>query len=111
MVISDATGTVTGTVRSRAGAASTYEVILFPEGEKSRSATSRFVHRASPRADGTFLVTGLLPGRYIAAAVDYLDDGTWNDPEALKRLAAGGTPLTVAAGGAETLTLNLQVLR
>jgi hypothetical protein len=111
MVISDATGTVTGTVRSRAGAASAYEVILFPEAEKSRSATSRFVHRASPRADGTFIVTGLLPGRYIAAGVDYLDDGTWNDPEVLKRLAAGGTPLTVTAGGAETLTLNLQVLR
>jgi hypothetical protein len=111
MVISDATGTVTGTVRSRAGAASAYEVILFPEGEKSRSATSRFVHRASPRADGTFLVTGLLPGRYIAAAVDHLDDGTWNDPEVLKRIAAAGTPVTVIAGGAKPLTLNLQVLR
>jgi hypothetical protein len=111
MVISEATGSVSGSVRSRGGAAKAYEVLIFPQDEKARSATSRFVHRASPRADGTFLVTGLLPGRYIAAAVDYVDDETWNDPDVLRKLAASGSPVTVNAQGTETLTLDLQAMR
>lgn len=105
MTITDQTGSVTGSVRTRAGQARAYEVIAIPEDEKLVSATSRFIHRGAPRADGTFNLSGLLPGRYRIAAVDFLDEGSWKDPDVLRKLAAAGTAVAVGSSSGQPLTL------
>ena len=111
MTITDQTGSVTGNVRTRNGQARAYEVIAIPEDDKLVSATSRFIQRSAPRADGTFNMSGLLPGKYRVAAVDFLDEGSWKDPDVLRRLAAAGTAVTVASGSDQSLELELQVSR
>ena len=111
MLITDRTGTLTGSVRTQGGPARAFEVIVLPEDEKLRSATSRFIHRATPRADGTFEVRGLLPGRYRIAAVDFIDEGSVGDPELLRKLAADGTAVTIPSKDSQPLTLELQVAR
>ena len=111
LVVTNATGSLIGNVRAGSVATKAYQVIVFAAGEPRRGATSRFSHRGAPRADGTFMIRGLLPGQYIAVAVDHVDDGVWNDPDVLRKLAAGGSAFSIGQPGTHELTLELQVLR
>ena len=73
--------------------------------------TRRFVKVASPRADGTFSVDGVLPGKYLVAAVSVLDDGEWHDPDVLRRLKADATVVTAAPSATVKVNPKLQVAR
>jgi hypothetical protein len=50
----------------------------------------------------------LLPGRYLACALDYLDDGAWNDPDVLAALKTTATPVTVVEHGRATVSLKVR---
>ena len=109
IAVTDKTGTVTGTVFDGDAAARSYRVVVFPEDERQWSEHSRFVKAVLPRTDGTFSVGGLLPGKYFVVAASALDDGEWHDPDVLRRLQKGATVVTVSAGAATTV--KLQVIR
>jgi hypothetical protein len=47
------------------------------------------------------------PGTYLVAALDYLDEGEWQDPEFLERLRESASRATIREG--ETKTVNLQL--
>jgi hypothetical protein len=108
MMLTDRTAALAGSVTDGGRPLSTYQVVVFSEDERQWGESSRFVKVASPRADGTFNVVGLLPGKYLVAAVVVLDDGAWQDPEMLRRLRSGATAVTVAGEGTITMTLQVQ---
>jgi hypothetical protein len=56
-------------------------------------------------------VTGLLPGDYLAVAVEYLADGAALDPETLQKLRSLATPARITELGKQSLDLQLKVLR
>jgi hypothetical protein len=91
--------------------ATLYRLLVFPDDERQWAEHSRFVKVASPRADGTFTVAGLLPGKYFVAAVSVLDDGEWHDPDVLRRLKSGAATVTVSASETIRVTPKLQVIR
>lgn len=98
---------VTGTARDVKGsAADDYAVVIFSEDRARWTATSRFIATARPDQQGRFRV-GLLPGKYLAAALEYLETGSERDPEVLERLRAQAVAVTVADGGTQTVTLTL----
>ena len=64
---------------------------------------------ASADDKGRFRISGLPPSeRYLAVAVDYLDDGEHYDPEFLERMR--GTAIEFSLDDAESRALELTVM-
>ena len=69
-------------------------------------ATSARIHVAHPAGDGRFTLTRIRPGRYLAAALDWLEWGRQYDPAVQRRLREIARPVTVDEG--QTVTLELE---
>jgi hypothetical protein len=99
---------VTGTaIDSRGRRASDDVAVVFPEDRSGWTSHSRAIAAARPDQQGSFLMQGLPPGRYLIAAVDYLEPGAERDPATLERLRRVATPLTLADGEAKTVDLSI----
>jgi hypothetical protein len=89
IVLTNRVPEIAGTVRSDRPPVGGAQVVVFP-------------------ADGTFTMRAVPPGdRYLAAALEYLDEGDAENPEFLERLRATATPFSVRAGERTELTLSL----
>jgi protocatechuate 3,4-dioxygenase beta subunit len=104
VVVTPQTGSVSGVVldtngRPKAGA----RVVLFSADARQWHVRSRGVATAEAGAAGHYAVRGLLPGRYMAAVVDRMADGAWEDPDVLGRLQLSAVAVTITAGAAQTL--------
>jgi hypothetical protein len=84
-----------------------YVAVIFPEDRRLWTAHSRFI--AADRSDqtGQFHLQGLPAGRYLAAAIDYLEPGEERDPALLNRLS--DRAVFVALGEGETKRINLRM--
>jgi hypothetical protein len=79
-------------------------MIVFAADSQAWGARSRFIKTAEVGATGRYRIGGLLPGMYKVIGVDFLDDGAWEDPDVLARLAPLATSITVKA--TERLTVD-----
>jgi len=84
-----------------------YAAIIFAEDSAKWGFMSRYVHMARPDQQGAFQVKELPPGRYLAAAVDYLEEGEETNPETLERLRNTATPFTLGEADEKTLALKV----
>ena len=64
-------------------------VIVFAEDSEKWTDDSRWVRAVRPDQQGRYQIKGLPPGNYLAIAVDYVEDGQWNDPDISTRSADG----------------------
>jgi hypothetical protein len=56
---------------------------------------------------GRFQIVGLPPDqRYLALALDYLEDGEEQDPQFLERIRGRATSFSLNTGGRQTLQLD-----
>jgi hypothetical protein len=100
--------TVTGTVTDADGKPVLDCVALvFAEDSDKWSPMSRYQTMARPDQQGGFVINQLPPGRYLAAALPYLEDGDQSNPELLERLRGLATPFTLAEGGRQRLQLKV----
>jgi hypothetical protein len=82
-------------------------VIMFAEDRERWFEQSPFVHGVRADQNGRFTIGGLTPGRYLAAAVDFVEAGAWWDPAYLESLRAVAQPLTVDARDRSEIELRL----
>ena len=68
---------------------------------------SRFVRSARPDQEGKYQIRGLPPGDYLAVAIDYVEEGMWNDPEYLESIRRHGQRLTLGESGTQSVALKL----
>ena len=109
IVITDRVSSVAGTVMSAGKPATSAHVVIFAADQTQWTFPSRFLRETTTDAKGRFSVTGLPPsGRYLAVAVDYLEDGEHNDPEFLARMRDMALPFPL--GDAETRALDLMLV-
>jgi hypothetical protein len=110
VTLTDAPATVTGTVRTPAGAAAAQAtVVLFSTNSTdwtNRGASPRRLIKTSTSRDGSFSLAGLLHGEYFAlATADGLPDD-WSMPQFLRTLSAAASKVTVERRATRTVALT-----
>jgi protocatechuate 3,4-dioxygenase beta subunit len=109
IVLTDRSTELTGTATDADGRpVADYTVVVFSEDRTKWVWRSKSLSRAAADQDGRFAITGLRPGAYFAAAVDYLEEGREYDPDVLDRLRAGATRVTLQAGDKKTIKVALE---
>ncbi len=104
--LSQVSGTVTG---SGSEPVKDYTLVIFSDDpQRWTLPNTRYVAGRRPDQNGRFEVKSLPPGGYYAAAVEYLPDGEWNDPEVLERLKVNAKKFTLDEGESKTLELKIQ---
>ncbi|PYR82009.1 MAG: hypothetical protein DMF87_03385 [Acidobacteria bacterium] len=99
---------VAGAVTDATGAAtSDGSVLIFADDARKWMDDSRFVRSARPDQQGTFQIKGLPPGDYLAVALEYVEDGSWNDPEYLESIRRYAQRVKLGDSGSQTLALKL----
>lgn len=106
IVLTDRITSVNGVVQSR-GDATSHSVVVFADDEAKWTYPTRYV-RVIPTDDrGRFQIAGLPPGeRYLALAVDYLEDGEEQDPQFLDQLRSRATSFSLRDGERRSLQLD-----
>jgi hypothetical protein len=84
-----------------------YSVLVFAEDQARWGTDSRFVATAQPDQQGRFVVKNLPPATYLAVALAFLEDGSWEDPEVLDSLRRSATKVTLGAGERVKVPLHL----
>jgi hypothetical protein len=109
IAVTDRTGSVAGTVLTAAGTPAVGQrVTVFPDDAKAWAVRSRFIKSIELGADGRYAVKGLIPGKYLVAVSEVLDDGAWEDPDVLVRLRSTTAPIVVTAGSPVMLDWKLK---
>jgi hypothetical protein len=85
-----------------------YTVILFPEARTSDAALIRLVRADRPDHKGGYRITGIPPGAWLVAAVDFVEDGQWLDPNYLESLRPFASKITLDRADEKTLNLELK---
>ena len=96
---------VNGTVTRDEKPASEAMVLLVPE---HLSNDAPFFRRDQSDSDGTFSLYEILPGRYIAVAIEKGWELDWQNPSVLKPYLELGSVVEVAANKTYEITLKLQ---
>jgi hypothetical protein len=65
------------------------------------------VRTARADADGRFQIRGLPPERYLAVAIDYLEETEVQDPQFLERLRRQATSFSLRDGEQRSLQLDV----
>ena len=108
IVLSDRVTSVSGQLADEKGSAiSDATVVVFAADAEKWFDGSRYVRAARPDAQGQYTIKGLPPGDYLAVAMDYVQDGMWNDPEYLESIRRYGQKLALTDGESRTISLKL----
>jgi protocatechuate 3,4-dioxygenase beta subunit len=82
-----------------------YVIVIQPVEEKEPLIASRLTRTARPDTNGRFETRGMRPGRYIATAIETIEQGRQFSPEFREQLRRGAREFSVREG--ETVTLDL----
>ena len=82
-------------------------VLVFDAETEKWFESSRRVKATRPDQDGQWQLKGLPAGEYLAIALDYVEDGAWNDPEYLEVLKRDAERVTIGEGTSQTVSLKL----
>jgi hypothetical protein len=109
IVLTDRITQVSGTVLdSHDMPASDVTVVVFPEDATKWAPPSRYVKSARPDQQGLVKIVGLPPDdRYLAVAVEYLEEGGAADPTFLDLIKNRATRFSLGNGASATVDLTL----
>jgi hypothetical protein len=107
VVLTDRISEVSGTVKANGQPATAVSVVLFPEDPAQWAFPSRRVRMVRVDQTGVFRSRSLPPGGYLAFAVDYLEQGEFQDPVFLERMRGRATAFTLNDGENKNLDLTL----
>jgi hypothetical protein len=95
-------------VLSRGDPVTGCHVIVFAEDPSKWEYPSRHLTIVRPDQNGDFETRGLPPDRYLAIAMNRVEEGDWQDPEVLELLRQDATRVLLSEGEPMTVELRLQ---
>ena len=108
IVLTDRVTNVNGQVTDARGSPVTDgTIVVFADDTERWLDPSRFIRAGRPDQLGHFQARGLPPGNYLAAAIGYVEDGMWNDPEYLESIRRFAQKVTLSDGESLTIALKL----
>jgi hypothetical protein len=108
IVITNQVSTLTGQLSDDRGAPVTDgTIIVFADEAEKWSEDSRYVRAVRPDQQGRYQIKGLPAGDYLAVAIDYVEEGMWNDPEYLESIRRYGQKVNVTDSGTHAIALKL----
>ena len=108
VVLTNRISELSGAVKANGQTVTSASVVLFPEDPALWAFPSRRVRTVRVDQNGVFRVNALPSGeRYVALAVDYLEQGEFQDPQFLERMKGRGTGFTLNEGENKNLDLTL----
>ena len=108
ITVTDRATNVSGQVADSRGQALTdYVVIIQSAEQKEPVIAARLIRVARPDTRGRFEVRNLRPGRYVATAIEALEQGRQYSPEFQKELRRGAREFTLKEG--ETIAVDLRL--
>ncbi len=108
VVVTTQVNSIAGALTDDRGAPTTDgTIIVFANDAEKWAEDSRFVRSARPDQQGRFQIKGLPAGDYLAVAIDYVEDGMWNDPEYLESIRRYGEKVRLGESGSQTVALKL----
>lgn len=108
VTVTDKVTELNGTATLGGATARDYSVVVFAEDDAKWTFPTRFVRTAQGNTQGTFTLRGLPPGtRYLAAAVDSIEEGEAQDPEFLNALRERASSVSFREGEAKTIELRV----
>jgi ribosomal protein L24 len=111
VVLTDQPTSITGAVvNDRGEPLSDYTVVVFPSDERLWLSGSRRIVGRRPDQLGHFEIRDLPAGDYRMAAVEFVEEGEWNDPVFLERLRARALSFTLADGDSVVRDLKVVTL-
>lgn len=102
--VTDVSGAVTN---SRGEPAKDYALVVFASDRQKWPGPTRYTRTARPDQNGRFKVNGLPPGDYLAVAVEYIEPGSWGDPDILERLRPKAASFSLREGETKAIDLRL----
>jgi hypothetical protein len=109
VVLTDRVTQVEGAVLGRDGKPSRdFTVVVFPDDETRWAAPSRYLRSARPDQQGLFKIRALPPfDRYLAVAVDYLEQGEESEAQFLASMRDRATSFRLRPGETASVSLKL----
>lgn len=108
VVLTNRISEVSGAVKANGQPVTAASVVLFPEDAAQWVFPSRRVRTVRVDQNGVFRARSLPPGeRYLAIAVDYLEQGEFQDPVFLERMRGRATAFSLTEGENKNLDLTL----
>jgi hypothetical protein len=108
IVVTNRVSIVTGSVTNDKGVQTGDATVLLFASEAARwSDDSRSVRAVRPDQQGQYQLKGLPSGDYLAVALEYIEDGLWNDPEYLESLRRVAQRVTVIDASTQTVSLKV----
>ena len=108
IVLTDKLTTIAGQVTDARGQMlKDYAVVIQAADQKEPVVASRWIRVVRPDTTGRFETRGMRPGRYVATALEALEQGRQYSPEFQAELRRGAREFTVDDGQAVTVDLRL----
>ena len=108
VIVSDRAGSITGQLAdSRGTPVLTGTALVFASDADKWSEDSRYVRAVRPDQQGQYQIRGLPAAEYLALALDYIEEGMWNDPEYLESLRQYGQRIALGDGESQVVTLRV----
>jgi hypothetical protein len=108
VVLTNRISEVSGAVKAGGQPVTAASVVLFPEDAAQWVFPSRRVRMVRVDQNGVFRARSLPPGeRYLAVAVDYLEQGEFQDPAFLERMRGRATAFSLGEGENKNVDLTL----
>jgi hypothetical protein len=108
VVLTQTATEISGRVVDAAGRdVANYVAVAFPEDQQRWTPLTRAIGSVRPDQQGRFSLRGLPPGRYLVAAIDYLQSGQERDLKLLERLRARATAVVLTEGGTQNVTVTM----
>jgi len=84
-----------------------YVVVLLPAEQKEPVVAARWIRTVRPDSSGHYVAVGLRPGRYVAVAIEALEQGRQFAPEFQEQLRRGAREFSLEEGESVSIDLTL----